>query len=381
MIQIGKTYIKQEGTQVRLCADILMEGHGTTLWFGVAKAQERYLCKDRSDAFIMAMLPAAMRGRHDIECETAASARLCYQLENILIPSLASAGTLYHPIKILAPRTSEKVHNLGAVGTGFSSGVDSLYSIMTHGEDSEFPLTHIAVFNSGVFEGAAFRSAFERSAANAELFAKENNLQAVGLDSNLAEILPERFLDVYTFRNLACAMALQGLLSVYLLSSSLDIASFCFDLREASSYDLLTIHSSKTESLSVYLSGCQVKRVAKIREMSKWPPSYSWMHPCFKGASKTKNCGRCKKCVRDLVALYALDALDLYDEVFDIAECRKSLPQKIGLLMACQEDPLCRDAIDLLKESGKPIPESAYIFAAQFRRAINGSAKKGGDSD
>lgn len=381
MIQIGKTYIKQEGTQVRLCADLSMEGHGTTLWFGVPKAQERYLCKDRSDAFIVALLPAAMRGSHDIECETAASARLCYQLENILIPSLASAGTLYHTIRIHAPRTSEQVNNLGAVGTGFSGGVDSLYSIMIHGEDSEFPLTHIAVFNSGVFEGAAFRSAFEKSVANAELFAKENNLQVVGLDSNLAETLPERFLDVYTFRNLACAMALQGLFSVYLLSSGYDIASFRFDLHEAATYDPLTIHSSRTESLSVYLSGCPVKRITKIRELSGWSPSYSWMHPCFKEISKTRNCGRCKKCVRELVTLYALDALDQYDEVFDIAEFRRSLPQRVGLLMARPEDQSYKEALDLLKESGKPIPESAYIFAAQFRRAINGSAGKGGDSD
>ena len=147
-------------------------------------------------------------------CETPMSQRLHYQLTNYLIPSLCAAGELYRPVSIRAPLTAERVPNRGAVGTGFSGGVDSLYSVMTHGPDCDYPLTHLALFNVGVFEGPGFREGFRRSCGNAREFANKLGLELVCLDSNISQVLPERFLDVYSFRNLAGAMALQGLFSV-----------------------------------------------------------------------------------------------------------------------------------------------------------------------
>ena len=62
MLEIGKLYITHTDAQARLCADIILNGRGTTLWFGVEEDQADYLCDKRSDAFVMALLPAAMRG-------------------------------------------------------------------------------------------------------------------------------------------------------------------------------------------------------------------------------------------------------------------------------------------------------------------------------
>ena len=163
MLNIGKLYLQHTDGQVRLCADIALNGRGTTLWFGVDEKQADYLCHDRSDAFVMALLPTAMRTGQDIVCQTPMSERLHYQLEQLLIPSVCAAGTLYHPIHIQAPLMAEKVNSKGAVATGFSGGVDSLHTIMTHGKDSAYPLTHLTLFNLGVFEGAAYRQGFLKS--------------------------------------------------------------------------------------------------------------------------------------------------------------------------------------------------------------------------
>lgn len=88
MLQIGNLYLQHTDGQARLCADITLNGRGTTLWFGVNEAQAEYLCPQRSDAFVMALLPTAMRGGYSITCETPMSERLHYQLENYLIPTL-----------------------------------------------------------------------------------------------------------------------------------------------------------------------------------------------------------------------------------------------------------------------------------------------------
>lgn len=377
MLHIGNTYMQRMDGQTRLCADISIDGRGTTLWFGVNEAQEACLCPNRSDPFLMALLPTAMRGGHDIQYETAASARLCYQLENYLIPAVSSVGSLYHPIHIHGPLTAQRIINQGGVATGFSGGVDSLYSILTHGPDSEYPLTHLAVFNSGVFEGAGFRASFRRALSNAERFAAENGLSAIGVDSNVSEVLPERFLDVYSYRNLACALALQGLLSVYLLSSGHDAANFSFDLHNSATYDLLTNHCAKTETMTVYLSGMQATRCDKLKALSQWSPSYRWLHPCFSSLSGMQNCGHCIKCIMTLVPLYALDALDQYRAVFDIPAFKRSLPQRIGFALANRSNHLLGEGVSLLEKSGKPIPPAAYVCEKQFRAAMNHLAQRG----
>lgn len=254
MLQIGKIYLEYREEQTRLCADISMNGRGTTLWFGVNPEQGAYLCAERSDAFVMALLPTAMREGKDLCCETPLSERLHYQLEHYLIPTLASAGDLYHHISIEAPLTNRRLHRSGAVGTGFSGGVDRLYSIITPGTDSAYPLTHLAVFHTGVFEGANLREDFHNSCADARNFADEMGLEPVELDSNLSDTLQERFWDVCSFRNLAGALALQNLFSVYFHHSAQDPAQFSLDLHKCDSYDLLSVHCAQTETLTVYLS-------------------------------------------------------------------------------------------------------------------------------
>lgn len=370
MLYIHSPYLQRAGQQTRLCADITIDGRGATIWFAVDASQESYLCASRSDAFVMALLPAAMRGSHEIRCEGPMSQRLHYQLVNYLIPTLSDAGTLYHRISIHAPLADAPVPNQGAVGTGFSGGVDCLYTLLTHGAGSDYPVTHLALFNAGFFEGPAFRDAFRHSCANARRFVQETGLELVPLDTNLPEALPERFLDVYSFRNLACAMALQGLFSLYLLSSGHDVANFSLDLRNSATYDLLTVHCAQTESLSVYLSGSQVQRIQKLAALSGWAPAHRWLHPCVFGYMGETNCGHCKKCSRDMTTLYALGTLDRFSAVFDIPAFRKALPQRIGFVLANRGNHLYDETLALLEEKQIPIPPAAYACEKTFRQAM-----------
>lgn len=384
MIKIGKTYVRHADDQIRLCADVSVNERCTTLWFGVEPKYESGLSVNCSDPFVMLLLPMAMRRCFPIQCASPMSERLHYQLTNQLIPVLAAAGPRYHQISIQAPLTTQKILSLHAVGTGFSGGVDSLYSVMRHTDKSLYPLTHLAVFNSGVFEGELFREQFRRCCLQAAAFAQEQGLQTVFVDSNMSTALPERFLDVYSFRNLACALALQGLFSVYLLSSGIEFAGFSLDLFDSASYDLLTVSCASTESLNIYLSGGETTRVGKIKALSQWPPSYRWLHPCPSGRPGDVNCGHCKKCIRTMTALYALGCLERYEHVFNIDDYYRHLDQNIGFVLANRGISWFDETIALMDEHGIVISPAAHIYEQQFLRAIRNlkqSQKEKTDAD
>lgn len=367
MLNIGKTYCTHENGQTRLCADLTLNNKGTALWFGVDESQEQYLCAERSDAFVMALLPTAMRGGYDIVFHTPMSERLHYQLTQYLIPTLCGVGDLYHPVKLIGPLTAEKVSNAGGVGTGFSGGVDCLYTVMTHGKDSAYPLTHLAVFNVGAFDGSEYRKNFQNACADASKYAQEQALGLVCLDSNIHEVLPEDFLEVCSYRNLAGALALQGLFCCYLLSSGIAFNKFYFNLRSGATYDLLAVHCAQTETLAFYSSGGQVQRHEKLKALADWEPAHRWLHPCFRNRLSRGNCGKCKKCIHTMAELYAHGVLDRFQPVFDVEEFHRSLPQNLGYLLTIQDQPFYQSALQLMKEKNIPIPAQAYEEAKKLQ--------------
>ena len=372
MLHIGRSYIVRVDGVSRLCADLTIGNRRTTLWFGVDSTQEEYLTLGRADAFVMAVLPCAMRGRHEIVCEDPMSERLHHQLVNGLIPALSFAGERYHLIKITAPLTTEQIPNHGAVGTGFSGGVDSLYTIMKHDAASEFPLTHIAVFPRRFYD----KSIFLQLCRHGSGFAQELDLKQVYLDSNMGQVLKETYSEVYSFRNYACALALQGLFSFYLLSSGKSVWEFKFDFDHVSYYDPLTVNCTSTESLSFYLSGAETTRAKKLEALTAWEPSCRWLHPCTNVLPGGFNCGRCRKCCCDLTVLYALGELDRYRSVFDVDDYLSRFPQRIGLLLSIENNRHCIDALQALKERNIAIPDYSVSFAKQIKKAREQQAAK-----
>lgn len=375
MLGIGKSYIARVDGMSRLCADLTVRDRRTTLWFGVDSDQEGYLALGRADPFVMALLPAAMRGGHDIVCEDPMSERLHHQLTSGLIPALSFAGELYHLIKIKALLTAEPVPNQGAVGTGFSGGVDCLYTIMKHGPDSEFPLTHIAVFPRRHYD----KSIFLQLCRHGSGFAQESGLKQICLDSNMGQVLSEPYSEVYSYRNLACALALQGLFSIYLLSSGKSVPEFKFDFEHVSKYDPLNVNCASTESMTFYLSGGETIRAEKLEALADWELSWRWLHPCTNFLPGRHNCGQCEKCACDLTVLYALGKLDRYRQVFDVDEYLRFFPQRIGLLLSREDYQICVKALQILKERNIEIPDYSVSFAKMVKGARKRNAAKLGN--
>ena len=278
MLEIGKSYIVKTDGKSRLCADIGIDGHKQTLWFGVDSSQEDCLVTGRADPFVMAMLPTAMRGGHEVICEDAVSERLHYQLCEYLIPALSLAGDMYRKIHITAPLTAEPYPNRGGIGTSFSNDADSLYTVSRHGSGSECPLTHIAVFHTGAFKDSECREEFFGICQAAAQFADEYGLETVFVDTNLYETLTEGFAEAASFRGMACVLALQGLFSVYLWPTA-DAGKFAMDVHACASFDLLTTDCAATESLTIYPDGAEAKDTEKLAALAAWEPSRRWLRP------------------------------------------------------------------------------------------------------
>ncbi len=99
--------------------------------------------------------------------------------------------------------------------------------------------------------------------------AKELSVGCLWLDSNISEVLPEPAREVCTFRKLAGALALQGLLSTWVLPALCRVSDYTLDLHDSCRYDLLTVHCAQTESLKVWLSDAQYTAEEKQAALEK----------------------------------------------------------------------------------------------------------------
>lgn len=334
------------------------------MWFGVEPADKDMIAEDRADSFVIVLMFLAERLGQDIVSEAPVSRKLLYELRHYVIPVIFD-----RKFDIIA-ESSDIIYSGSEVATGFSGGVDSMYTVMMHGKDSEYPLTTLCFFNTGVYEGEKYRNTYIEALKNAGEFADMYGYKIVGVDSNIREVLNERYLDVYSFRLAAFALLLQKSVSVYMFSSGHRAVEFEVDRHNTSSYDLFSIYQLSSESLSFFLSGCEITRVGKIQALCDYEPSKKWLAPCvFSQRAGTKNCGHCKKCIRDMSVLYSMGRLEEYSEVFDIDDYIRNLPLRMGFVFA-NDEPLCREAADFIKKSGIAIPEKSRIFEKQFRTAM-----------
>lgn len=286
MIRIGKSRIERSQKYSQLCADIQIDEKTAELYFRIDYAQEKYLCQGRADAFVVAILPLAIRHNHSIVCEDVISERLHYQLNEYFIPTLIFEKGEEEPISIQAEPESAAYPNQGAIGTVFSDDVHSLYTIMQHGKDCEYPLTHMLVIHSGAFERGAGQELFQEKFGAAVRFAREQGLETIFAETNFCDVLEEDFQKVSTFLKLSCMLALQGLFSVCVIPSVYQASQFKVDLEDLARCDLLTAMCINTESMAVYLSGSEMNYEEKLRQVQEWESTGRLLYTV---SSKAKN--------------------------------------------------------------------------------------------
>lgn len=319
-IRIGRPGIEERDGMCRLWAPVKMDGEECTLWFETREEYGEYLTVERSDPFVVGLLPAAMARGADIVCAAPVTKSLLHRLNEYLLPTLSAHIARWNPVRVHAQATEETLPCAGAVATGWTAGTDSFYTLMKHLELSHPSrrLTHLLVANHGAIEGRDSVGTLRRMEENARAFAEGKNLSVIGVNSNVQTFDTEGFGEVGSFRSAAVGLALQKLLGVYLHSSDYAFSRFDFNKHGDGYYQLLTLGYLGSDTTVFYSAGGAVSKLVKTRALADYPLSYDALHPC-KFVTRS-NCGRCAKCMWTETALYAFGALEKFHGVFDVED-------------------------------------------------------------
>ena len=327
MIKIGKPQVNSDATTATLFVDITIDDICKEVWFRVDKKFEDYLCYERGDAYVIAVLNYAMRNHHDIVSEAPLTEDLYYNIDKYLVDAIAQYNKDFYRPNITADVASEALPCAGAVGTGISCGVDSLHALacQTAMKFKRHNITHLTFNNVGSHgEGEYAEQLYQARLERPRAFAKEYGFEIVASDSNLQNVIKQDHFKSHTYSSIFAVYCLQKLYSVYYYASAgYKYAEFTLEDKPQDcpgSYEMLSLPLFSTHNLRVYSEGEGMSRMTKLKSVVNYAPSYKYLNVCLKEGD---NCGKCEKCVRTLLGIDALGMIDKYGEVFDIDYYRK----------------------------------------------------------
>lgn len=357
------------------------------LWFAVPKEYKSYLCADRADAFVVAMLWYAMITGSDIKSDTTMSEKMVFHITRYLIPALCNVKNGYRRIKIIGPTTNKAYQNIGGVGTGMSCGVDSFYTLHEYTKEdtpAKYRLTHLSYFNMGAIfhpnrsekKEYNLKEFYETTDAmseekreNARQVAKQVGMPLVYVKSNLdSDYYRGAYGHTGVYRNCAMVLSLQGLFSVYYNSSGGWPGFFDLTLTEGSQhYEALLCQCLSTESLSFILSD-YATRVEKTITISDNKLAQQYLDVCF----CFNSCGKCSKCIRTLVTLDIIGKVDRFCEIFNVDFFKKHRAEAYFEILKTKDGDekddnavFAKDLYRIGKERGV-IPDASYIMYKQY---------------
>lgn len=379
-MKINDIYTRKEQEYTYLCANVEYGNECKEIWFAVEEQYEAYLTTERSDAFVVGLLTVAMRLGEDVECTVPVTKRLLYQLNHYLIPSLSANIKEYQNIKVNAPTSSKILPCSGAVATGWTGGVDSMYTAMRHLNISNdgYRLTHLLIANNGALESDDNTGLLKYMVNKArEGIAKDYGISVIGVESNIQTVFSEPYLAVAAYRLPAVVLAVQKLFGVFLNSAGYEFSKFAFVPENSAYYELLPLSMFETDC-TVFYSACgSVSRIQKLKELADYPAARKYLHPCI--YAKRDNCCTCGKCIRTMSALYALGELDNFSEVFDVKQFYAKKDWYLANILAKKESQHYGEVAAVMKQKGLEFSPEAKKQARIMRMAAAAAKKHQND--
>ena len=304
-----------------------------TLWFDVPLEYSRYLCTERSNSFVIALLWYAIVSGSDIEFESPMSKRLYDGITTMLMPELAKAG--FAPVALVGPVTNEPVWCEGGVVAGMSGGVDSTYTLKCYTSDSvpeDIRLTHLCHYTCGyLFKpgevGRGVDALYDSEDKiedivldRARQVAQAKGLPLVDSNSNIdRDFYRGGYIYMGMYRYLASTLALEHLYKLYISSSSghvndqVEVSLFA----PTQHYEGLLCSSLQTETFR-YMSSDNDSRIRKLKAVADDEVFQKTASVCFATGPNGENCGECYGCWKTMVPLDVIGKLDKFDSIFDL---------------------------------------------------------------
>lgn len=371
MIIIKNIRVEDDSNSAKLLADVIIEKKINTIWYSTDIKNKDYLCDERADSFLVALLLFAMSKGEDIKIEdTPVSAKLFSNLMLTFIPALSKAGEKYKKINIIAKTSNENIENLGLNGTGISCGIDSFTSLAEYTSEicpEELRINCVTLFNmgsSGDYGGDEARKLYNKRKERAVEFANKYNFKFLEVDSNISEYINMNFFETHTLRNCSVALALQKMFKNYYYSSGTSVLRFQLNHNNPAPYDTFSLSMISNDNINFYSTGTPYNRIEKTEIVSNYVPSYNYLNVCI---MDNENCCKCEKCLRTILGLQALNKLEKYNKVFNIDYINKNNNKNQEFLMekVFEGVPWYKDIYNLFVLKGikisKKIKAKSYI--------------------
>jgi len=285
------------------------------LWYRVSEQHAEHLSL-HSDAFLVPGLLAGMQFGEDIEVRGIVSPKLAYYLDEYqhvlnfrLSAYIQRVGIKYHQLNPLdaAPQ---------GIGSAFSGGVDSLFTLWKHLPQNEtipgYQITHglfILGFDTRFHDREQYDQVFMKYHSALECI----GISLISLETNLVQLIIPRLYYPYFYGPVLVGSAhvLGSLFKRFYIPSSRDY----YQLKTwTSSSDPLSDPLLSSDRLEIIHHGATHRRVEKVAEICHWDFAQKNLRVCFNKDYDESglNCSRCEKCTRTMIPLYALRTMDKF---------------------------------------------------------------------
>jgi hypothetical protein len=314
-----------ESTKIQ--TNIEYAGKQDVLWYSVPNKYSQYLTTEKLDGFVVSLLLLGMNLGEDIEVKGPMSEKLYYNLTRYYMKIVQNVIPSLKIINIIPDslHDGKSYSTQGAVGSGFSAGVDSLTTIHDNflsDVPPHFKITHFCFHNVGAHVGlnsVNVSELFNTRYAKTKILTDKLGVDLIKIDTNLSNILNMDFRQTHTPRNLSNPLLLQKLFSKFYYSNVFRYQdSMVRQSKNMASADFAAVHLLSTETIDMISYGCQYSRVQKTKIIAGHEMS-QWLSPCVSPDPKTgKNCSHCWKCGVTMFSLELHGLLDNFGNTFDL---------------------------------------------------------------
>ena len=358
LMEISPPELSYLDDKVVVSARFTCKGEENTLWFKFDKEFADYAVLEKSDAFLVALLPLAMQLHEDIRLHHPVSEEIYYNVTEYLIPLISLAMPEKGRVRVVHSGFSDitRKGTDGVVATGLSCGVDSFFTLYEHARPDIPPshrITHCVfmdVGSHGVLGSEGEQLRFTRRLDITRRCAAELGMKTVVIESNLSQFISEPYAKTATIRNAGAALVLEKLFRIYYYSSSVSFENIHVKDNDIDHSDPMVLSYLSTNHLRFVSSGVQFKRTEKTEIVSRYEPSYRYLNVCFFTGD---NCSVCDKCLRTELTLDLYGKLELYAGVFDLDKYRREKRRYIcSLLATSSRNVFSKERCDLMKRVG-----------------------------
>ena len=328
-IIIGK--IKKEYSEFgcRLYGTINRDGENFVLFFDYSIQDIDKLDNDFADPFLISILPYAMNKKYDIHCDNPISSDLFYNIVFDYIPCMSKYTKYFNKIEIEGTIQAKNIKNNDAVVTGASCGVDSMYSIFSIINNTNFVndsrLSHLLVMNSGACSWTGGEESyywFLNESKKSEKLAKDLGLGFISVNTNLMEFYDSDHRISNYCRMAGVIMGIDKMIKKYHFASGYELNEFTLNPKDKDDgyYAYYICKTLSDFNIHFYLTANSLTRTQRLKYFSDNVLASKYLNVCV---NNSENCGYCEKCLRTMGALYSIDKLDLFRDSFNVDEFYK----------------------------------------------------------